>query len=204
MDKIIVYAFVFLCIGCTSTKNEYVIKVKDVKRVQENILKEEKILKKISTLNHYENTYPQYDSDSKYIYITYSNINYNANDSILEGRYNPNSQRIDTLKHIDNLSNDDIIELKRSIYYLQTEGITGNEYLSNEFIVRKENNEIISSDKCPFFVYPYNVKDWMIENPEKMGYVVVLNKSQVKSKCFVDNYTIQDKKDNLYIITKKL
>lgn len=204
--KLVVYVYFSLLffIGCNGKGNLYKLNIKDAKLVEKEILILEKLIVKIPSAPHYENSYPEYTIDVKgRMIITYSNLQYESKDSIVEDRYNPNVQIIDTLENIEGLTTDELYELKKSINYLKNEDIIKNEYLFNEFIIRDHSNQIIKKYDCPFFVYPYNVKDWMMENPEKTGYIVVLNKKQLESECFTENFIIKDKKDNIYLIIKK-
>ena len=188
--------------SCSTSKNNYKLDLNNAKEVKSNILVINSLLKKIPIAPHYKNTFPQYDVKKKNIYITFSKINYIQNDSILEGRYNPNSQMIDTINHIQGLLDKEVFQLKKSINFLEREGIVGNEYFNNEFIERDENNNILSFCNFPFFVYPYKTKEWRTDNIDETKYIVVLFSKELKSDCFKKKYKVLDKVGNIYLITK--
>ncbi|MDO5665385.1 MAG: hypothetical protein Q4G63_09035 [Bacteroidia bacterium] len=204
--KIIVFIcfYVLFLVGCNTADKMYMLQIQDVKSTERNILALEKLMNKIPIAPHYENTYPEYVIDDKgYINILYSNIKYNSVDSIVEGRYNPNLQRIDNLYSIEGLTTNEFSELKKIIFSLKKDKINSNEYLYNEFSIKDHSNQIKEEYKCPFFAYPYDVQEWMVENPEKKSYIIVLNDEQLKSKCFKENFEVKDRKDKLYLIVMK-
>lgn len=205
MKIIVLICFLLLSlVGCNTASNMYKIQIQDINSVEENILTLEKLIKKIPSAPHYENTYPEYVIDEKgHINIVYSGINYNNVDSIIEGRYNPNLRRIDNLPGVKGLNFSEFSELKEIILSLKGEKINSNEYLYNEFSIKDHSNQVIKEYKCPFFVYPYDIQEWMVENPEKKSYIILLNNEQLKSKCFKENFEVKDRKGSLFLVVMK-
>ena len=87
--KLLLLSLVLVLISC---KNEYVLDdIENVSELRNAILKSEKYMKKIEVLPTYPNEYAEFgDLELGRIGLIYSTLNYDPNDSIQEGRYNPN------------------------------------------------------------------------------------------------------------------
>lgn len=87
----------------SSCKNEYVLDIDNVPELSNAILESEKYMKKIEVLPAYNSRYYAEFGDLHLgkIGLLYSTLNYNPNDSIQEGRCNPNWQpNVDTLQNV--------------------------------------------------------------------------------------------------------
>ena len=121
--KFILLSLVFVLISC---KNEYVLDdIESVSELRNAILKSEKYMKKIEVLPTYPNEYAEFgDLELGRIGLIYSTLNYDPNDSIQEGRYNPNWQTdVDTVQNIPGLKPEEWQELKLSLKILGKYGI---------------------------------------------------------------------------------
>ena len=184
--KFILLSLVFVLISC---KNEYVLDdIESVSELRNAILKSEKYMKKIEVLPTYPNEYAEFgDLELGRIGLIYSTLNYNPNDSILEGRNNPNWQAdVDTVQNIPGLKPEEWQELKLSLKILGKYGISRNEQISYH------------DEKFEFYIYFYKYNKYTKIGPP--AYLAVLPEKQTLTDEFKKRFIIMDKRDDLYLL----
>ena len=184
--KFILLSLVFVLISC---KNEYVLDdIESVSELRNAILKSEKYMKKIEVLPTYPNEYAEFgDLELGKIGLLYSTLNYNPNDSIQEGRYNPNWQAdVDTVQNIPGLKPEEWQELKLSLKILGKYGISRNEQISYH------------DEKFEFYIYFYKYNKYTKIGPP--AYLAVLPEKQTLTDEFKKRFIIMDKRDDLYLL----
>ena len=184
--KFILLSLVFVLISC---KNEYVLDdIENVSELRNAILKSEKYMKKIEVLPTYPNEYAEFgDLELGRIGLIYSTLNYNPNDSILEGRNNPNWQAdVDTVQNIPGLKPEEWQELKLSLKILGKYGIYRNEQISYH------------DEKFEFYIYYYKIDKYTKIGPP--AYLAVLPEKQTLTDEFKSRFIIMDRRDDLYFL----
>ena len=184
--KFILLSLVFVLISC---KNEYVLDdIESVSELRNAILKSEKYMKKIEVLPTYPNEYAEFgDLELGRIGLIYSTLNYNPNDSILEGRNNPNWQAdVDTVQNIPGLKSEEWQELKLSLKILGKYGISRNEQISYH------------DEKFEFYIYFYKYNKYTKIGPP--AYLAVLPEKQTLTDEFKKRFIIMDKREDLYFL----
>ena len=184
--KFILLSLVFVLISC---KNEYVLDdIESVSELRNAILKSEKYMKKIEVLPTYPNEYAEFgDLELGRIGLIYSTLNYNPNDSILEGRNNPNWQAdVDTVQNIPGLKPEEWQELKLSLKILGKYGIYRNEQISYH------------DEKFEFYIYYYKIDKYTKIGPP--AYLAVLPEKQTLTDEFKSRFIIMDRRDDLYFL----
>ena len=184
--KLLLLSLVLVLISC---KNEYVLDdIENVSELRNAILKSEKYMKKIEVLPTYPNEYAEFgDLELGKIGLLYSTLNYNPNDSIQEGRYNPNWQAdVDTVQNIPGLKPEEWQELKLSLKILGKYGIYCNEQISYH------------DSKFEFYIYYYKIDKYTKIGPP--AYLAVLPEKQTLTDEFKKRFIIMDKRDDLYLL----
>ena len=184
--KLLLLSLVLVLISC---KNEYVLDdIENVSELRNAILKSEKYMKKIEVLPTYPNEYAEFgDLELGRIGLIYSTLNYNPNDSILEGRNNPNWQAdVDTVQNIPGLKPEEWQELKLSLKILGKYGISRNEQISYH------------DEKFEFYIYYYKIDKYTKIGPP--AYLAVLPEKQTLTDEFKSRFIIMDRRDDLYFL----
>ena len=185
--KLLLLSLVLVLISC---KNEYVLDdIENVSELRNAILKSEKYMKKIEVLPKYSGRYYAEFGDLELgkIGLLYSTLNYNPNDSIQEGRYNPNWQAdVDTVQNIPGLKPEEWQELKLSLKILGKYGISRNEQISYH------------DEKFEFYIYFYKYNKYTKIGPP--AYLAVLPEKQTLTDEFKKRFIIMDKRDDLYLL----
>ena len=184
--KLLLLSLVLVLISC---KNEYVLDdIENVSELRNAILKSEKYMKKIEVLPTYPNEYAEFgDLELGKIGLLYSTLNYNPNDSIQEGRYNPNWQAdVDTVQNIPGLKPEEWQELKLSLKILGKYGISRNEQISYH------------DEKFEFYIYFYKYNKYTKIGPP--AYLAVLPEKQTLTDEFKKRFIIMDRRDDLYFL----
>ena len=184
--KLLLLSLVLVLISC---KNEYVLDdIENVSELRNAILKSEKYMKKIEVLPTYPNEYAEFgDLELGRIGLIYSTLNYDPNDSIQEGRYNPNWQTdVDTVQNIPGLKPEEWQELKLSLKILGKYGISRNEQISYH------------DEKFEFYIYFYKYNKYTKIGPP--AYLAVLPEKQTLTDEFKKRFIIMDKRDDLYLL----
>ena len=184
--KLLLLSLVLVLISC---KNEYVLDdIENVSELRNAILKSEKYMKKIEVLPTYPNEYAEFgDLELGRIGLIYSTLNYDPNDSIQEGRYNPNWQTdVDTVQNIPGLKPEEWQELKLSLKILGKYGIYCNEQISYH------------DSKFEFYIYYYKIDKYTKIGPP--AYLAVLPEKQTLTDEFKKRFIIMDKRDDLYLL----
>ena len=184
--KLLLLSLVLVLISC---KNEYVLDdIENVSELRNAILKSEKYMKKIEVLPTYPNEYAEFgDLELGKIGLLYSTLNYNPNDSIQEGRYNPNWQTdVDTVQNIPGLKPEEWQELKLSLKILGKYGIYRNEQISYH------------DSKFEFYIYYYKFDKYTKIGPR--AFLAVLPEKQTLTDEFKKRFIIMDKRDDLYLL----
>ena len=184
--KFILLSLVLVLISC---KNEYVLDdIENVPELRNAILESEKYMKKIEVLSTYPNDYAVFgDLELGEIGLLYSTLNYNPNDSIQEGRHNPNWQaNVDTLQIIPGLNPKEWQELKRNLKVLGKYGI----YSSFQ--------EYYNDGKFQFYYYLYKYDKYIKIGPR--AFLAVLPEKQTQTKGFKSSFIIMDKREDLYLL----
>ena len=184
--KLLLLGLVLVLISC---KNEYVLDdIESVSELRNAILKSEKYMKKIEVLPTYPNEYAEFgDLELGRIGLIYSTLNYDPNDSIQEGRYNPNWQTdVDTVQNIPGLKPEEWQELKLSLKILGKYGIYCNEQISYH------------DSKFEFYIYYYKIDKYTKIGPP--AYLAVLPEKQTLTDEFKSRFIIMDRRDDLYFL----
>lgn len=184
--KLLLLSLVLVLISC---KNEYVLDdIENVSELRNAILKSEKYMKKIEVLPTYPNEYAEFgDLELGKIGLLYSTLNYNPNDSIQEGRYNPNWQAdVDTVQNIPGLKPEEWQELKLSLKILGKYGIYRNEQISYH------------DSKFEFYIYYYKFDKYTKIGPR--AFLAVLPEKQTLTDELKKRFIIMDKRDDLYLL----
>ena len=146
-------------------------------------------MKKIEVLPKYSGRYYAEFGDLELgkIGLLYSTLNYNPNDSILEGRNNPNWQAdVDTVQNIPGLKPEEWQELKLSLKILGKYGIYRNEQISYH------------DEKFEFYIYYYKIDKYTKIGPP--AYLAVLPEKQTLTDEFKKRFIIMDRRDDLYFL----
>ena len=185
--KLLLLSLVLVLISC---KNEYVLDdIENVSELRNAILKSEKYMKKIEVLPKYSGRYYAEFGDLELgkIGLLYSTLNYNPNDSIQEGRYNPNWQTdVDTVQNIPGLKPEEWQELKLSLKILGKYGIYRNEQISYH------------DSKFEFYIYYYKFDKYTKIGPR--AFLAVLPEKQTLTDEFKKRFIIMDRRDDLYFL----
>ena len=184
--KFILLSLVLVLISC---KNEYVLDdIENVSELRNAILESEKYMKKIEVLPKYSGEYVEFgDLELGKIGLLYSTLNYNPNDSILEGRNNPNWQsNVDTLQNIPGLKLEEWQELKRNLKILGEYGIYSSE------------QEYYHDGKFEFYIYYYKFDKYVKIGPR--AFLAVLPEKQTLTDEFKKRFIIMDRREDLYLL----
>lgn len=185
--KILLLGLILIVISC---KNEYVLDVENVSELRTTILESEKYMKKIEVLP----TYPDHevvfgDLELGKISLLYSTLNYNPNDSIREGRKNPNWQEnVDTLQNIPGLTREEWQELKRNLNVLGNYGIYSSW------------REYYNDGKFQFYYYLYKYDKYVKIGPR--AFLAILSEEQTRTPDFKQRFIIMDRRDDLYLLIR--
>lgn len=184
-NKFILLIFVLVMSSC---KNEYVLDINNVPELSNAILESEIYMKKIEVLPTYPDDYVEVgDLYLGKIGLLYSTLNYDPNDSIQEGRYNPNWQpNVDTLQNVPGLNPEEWKELKRNLKILGKYGIYWSE------------QEFYNDGKFQFYYYLYKSDKYNKIGPR--AFLAVLSEAQTQTRDFKSRFIIMDRKDNLYLL----
>ena len=184
-NKFILLIFVLVMSSC---KNEYVLDINNVPELSNAILESEIYMKKIEVLPTYPDDYVEVgDLYLGKIGLLYSTLNYDPNDSIQEGRYNPNWQpNVDTLQNVPGLNPEEWKELKRNLKILGKYGIYWSE------------QEFYNDGKFQFYYYLYKSDKYNKIGPR--AFLAVLSEAQTQMRDFKSRFIIMDRKDNLYLL----
>ena len=184
--KLLLLGLVLVLISC---KNEYVLDdIESVSELRNAILESEKYMKKIEVLPKYSGEYVEFgDLELGKIGLLYSTLNYNPNDSILEGRNNPNWQsNVDTLQNIPGLKPEEWQELKRNLKILGEYGIYSSE------------QEYYHDGKFEFYIYYYKFDKYVKIGPR--AFLAVLPEKQTLTDEFKKRFIIMDRREDLYLL----
>lgn len=184
-NKFILLIFVLVMSSC---KNEYVLDIDNVPELSSTILESERYMKKIEVLPTYPDDYVEVgDLYLGKIGLLYSTLNYDPNDSIQEGRCNPNWQpNVDTLQNVPGLNPEEWKELKRNLKILGKYGI----YSSSQ--------AVYNDGKFQFYYYLYKSDKYNKIGPR--AFLAVLSEAQTQTRDFKSRFIIMDRKDNLYLL----
>lgn len=184
-NKFILLVFILVMSSC---KNEYVLDINNVPELSNAILESEIYMKKIEVLPTYPDDYVEVgDLYLGKIGLLYSTLNYDPNDSIQEGRYNPNWQpNVDTLQNVPGLNPEEWKELKRNLKILGKYGIYWSE------------QEYYNDGKFQFYYYLYKSDKYNKIGPR--AFLAVLSEAQTQTRDFKSRFIIMDRKDNLYLL----
>ena len=184
-NKFILLVFILVMSSC---KNEYVLDINNVPELSNAILESEIYMKKIEVLPTYPDDYVEVgDLYLGKIGLLYSTLNYDPNDSIQEGRYNPNWQsNVDTLQNVPGLNPEEWKELKRNLKILGKYGIYWSE------------QEYYNDGKFQFYYYLYKSDKYNKIGPR--AFLAVLSEAQTQMRDFKSRFIIMDRKDNLYLL----
>lgn len=184
-NKFILLIFVLVMSSC---KNEYVLDIDNVPELSSTILESEIYMKKIEVLPTYPDDYVEVgDLYLGKIGLLYSTLNYDPNDSIQEGRCNPNWQpNVDTLQNVPGLNPEEWKELKRNLKTLGKYGI----YSSSQ--------AVYNDGKFQFYYYLYKFDKYNKIGPR--AFLAVLSEAQTQTRDFKSRFIIMDRKDNLYLL----
>ena len=187
MYKLLLLSLILILVSC---KNEYILDdIESVSELRNAILKSEKYMKKIEVLPKYSGRYYAEFGDLELgkIGLLYSTLNYNPNDSILEGRNNPNWQsNVDTLQNIPGLKPEEWQELKRNLKILGEYGIYSSE------------QEYYNDGNFEFYYYLYKFDKYTKIGPR--AFLAVLPEKQTLTDEFKKRFIIMDKRDDLYLL----
>ena len=186
MYKLLLLSLILILVSC---KNEYILDdIENVSELRNAILESEKYMKKIEVLPKYSGEYVEFgDLELGKIGLLYSTLNYNPNDSILEGRNNPNWQsNVDTLQNIPGLKLEEWQELKRNLKILGEYGIYSSE------------QEYYHDGKFEFYIYYYKIDKYTKIGPP--AYLAVLPEKQTLTDEFKSRFIIMDRRDDLYFL----
>jgi hypothetical protein len=178
-----------LCLnGCY--RYAYKIDIEDTANLKTIIIETEKLIKKIEILSTYKDSdynYPLFWFNDNGITMMHTIINYNPNDSISEGRHNPNIQEhIDTCKTIPGLTMEEWNILKNNLRKLEKLGI------------RKNKVAYYNDAKFQFFYYSYLYPEGY--EYRDIGYLALLSEDVVNTEDFKQRFIVMDKKDGIYLI----
>lgn len=182
----IIFLFLFLFAGCWHSL--YKIDIENTEDIKTTIIDTERLIKKIEILSKYTYySYPIFRFENNGITMIYTKVNYNSNDSIREGRSNPNTQNhIDTCQVIPGLTIDEWTLLKINLKKLENIGIKSN------------NVAFYNEEKLEFFYYSYLYPDnWEYCD---IGYLALLSEDIVNTDDFKQRFTVMDEKDGIYLI----
>ena len=187
MYKLLLLSLILILVSC---KNEYILDdIESVSELRNAILKSEKYMKKIEVLPKYSGRYYAEFGDLELgkIGLLYSTLNYNPNDSILEGRNNPNWQsNVDTLQNIPGLKLEEWQELKRNLKILGEYGIYSSE------------QEYYHDGKFEFYIYYYKFDKYVKIGPR--AFLAVLPEKQTLTDEFKKRFIIMDRREDLYLL----
>lgn len=182
------FVLLFFVLLLGSCKNEYVLDIDNVSELSNAILESEKYMKKIEVLPTYPNDHAVFgDLELGTIGLLYSTLNYDPNDSIREGRHNPNWQsNVDTLQNIPGLNPDEWKQLKYNLKILEKYGV----YSSFQ--------AYYNDGKFQFYYYLYKLNKYNKIGPR--AFLAVLSEEQTQTKDFKDRFIIMDRKHDLYFL----
>ena len=168
----------------------YKIQIEKTDELKITIKETEALIKKVDILYIYKGLdykYPLFFFKDNGITMMHTIVNYNPNDSIREGRRNPNLQNhIDTCKVIPGLTVEEWDLLKSNLRKLEKFGIKGN------------NVAFYNDAKFQFFYYDY-IYPKKIEYMT-IGYLALLSDEIINTKDFKLRFVVMDKKDGIYLI----
>lgn len=171
-----------------SCKNEYVLDIDNVGNLSSAILESEKYMKKIEVLPTYANDYVEFgDLNLGRISLLYSTLNYDPNDSIQDGRHNPNWQvNVDTLQYIPGLNSAEWKQLKHNLKVL------------GEYGIYSSFQAYYNDGKFQFYYYLYKFDKYIKIGPR--AFIAVLSEEQTQTQEFKDRFIVMDRKDDLYLL----
>lgn len=182
---------IFYLISITGCKESaYILKIEDTEELKTTIIETEQLIKKIEILPCYKDTdyhYPLFWFKDSGITMMHTIVNYNSNDSVKEGRRNPNTQdHIDTCRIIPGLSFEEWTLLKKDLRKLKDFDIKGN------------NVAFYNDGRFQFFYYDYLYPEGY--EYRDIGYLALLSKNVVNTEDFKDRFKVMDKKNGIYLI----
>lgn len=175
--RLISFFIVFLFLGCCKSRKEITIDT-SILNSEKIIMDTENILKKIPSSEKYKELKVKYTTNKEKIYLSY-------------GNFNNNYYRIDTLRSIKYLTKNEFKQLKDNIYKLSKIGLVDQDYVIY-------NPDIWEG----IYIYTYKYEDWMLDNPEKITYVSLVNDIAEKDKWFSNTFKIIIRKNRLILVTK--
>jgi len=177
--RLTTFLIVFLFLGCCQSRKEQKID-KQVLNAQQIIINTENILSKIPSSKKYSNLKPVFSTNGKSIYLSYGNFEKDSN------------YRIDTLKSIPFLNNNEFEILKNNIYQLSKIGILDQDYI----IYNPDANKGI-------YIYSYkNRESWKLDNPEMATYISLDDSISENDHWFSNTFKIINRKNRLFLLTK--
>lgn len=182
--------FIFFLLSNTGCKESaYILNIENTEELKTTILETEQLIKKIEILSSYKDTdyhYPLFWFKDNGITMMHTVVNYNPNDSIREGRRNPNTQdHIDTCRIMPGLSPDEWTLLKKDLRKLEDFDIKGN------------NVAFYNDFKFQFFYYDYLYPEGY--EYRDIGYLALLSEDIVNTEDFKQQFIVMDKKDGIYL-----
>ncbi len=177
--KLATFLIVFLFLGCCQSRKEHKID-KQVLNAEQIIIDTENILSKIPSSKKYSNLKPVFSTNGKSIYLSYGNFERDSN------------YRIDTLKSVPFLNNDEFKILKDNIYHLSKIGISDQDYI----IYNPDLDKGI-------YIYSYkNNESWKLDNPEMATYISLGDKINKNDHWFSNTFKVVNRKSRMVLLTK--
>lgn len=202
--KISIIGVFIMLIFSSCWRSGYKIDIDDTKDLKQIISETERLIKKIEVLSTCDDKFVQFGLRDDAISLSYSTLNYDPNDSIREGRVNPNLQEmVDTCKTLPGLTANEWTLLKKDLYKLQNYGITGSKTAFCGSI-KINGDEICNCKTFDFWFFYYLYIYPKGGNYRDIGYLAVIPDSIVNTPCFEGYFKVMDKKDGLYLIKRKI
>lgn len=176
--RVVFFLIVFLFLGCSQGKKEITID-KDILNAQNVLSNTENILKKIPSSKKYSNIKPVFSTNGKKIYLSYGNFEKDLN------------YRVDNLKSVDFLNDNEFEILKNNIDKLSKIGIKEQDYVIYNPDLEKG-----------IYIYSYKNEDWKLEQPEMETYISLIENIDESDQWFGNTFKVIIRKKPLMLLTK--
>ena len=183
----------------------YKIKIDDINDLKRTISSTEHLIKKIDRVPPYKDQYVSFNFYNGSTSFNFSTLNYNPNDSIVEGRNNPNYQScVDTCKVIPGLTSEEWNLLRQNLHKLNNHGIKGGQaYFCRSLITN--GKDICECDSTEFWFFCY---DYIFPQDSRsyfdVGCLALIPDSIINIPCFERFFKIMDKQEGVYLIKRKI
>lgn len=188
MRVAIFFSVVFIFYGC----NDYKIKFtsEEIKDLRECLVKIQNLEKKIDRMTRYQEMSPSFISSDEGISLSYTAIGeegINFNDRI---RHHSNPREVNKLEKISGLSATETLEFKKIVMYIRKRyNINSQSYIIYD-----------PRDFSGIYLYEYIYGDLYLEDPERVGYIAILDEKKVNNKWFSNHFIIEDKKEGGFLV----